>query len=116
MKASVQYNDIIGHASADIFGIDYDKIAQQCKLGDRYTIIGVSLHGTDEININLICRDNIESTDEKEVLVDLYPDVELSVSDVIERLNITINITKNKKYDDPSLDTDGEVNMKENED
>jgi hypothetical protein len=42
MKPSVQYNDRIGHASADIAGIDYKQIAQKCNLGDRYTIIGIS--------------------------------------------------------------------------
>ena len=42
MKPSVQYNDRIGHASADIAGIDYDQIAQKCNLGERYTIIGIS--------------------------------------------------------------------------
>ncbi|WP_417874062.1 hypothetical protein [Xanthomarina gelatinilytica] len=116
MKASVQYNDRIGHASADISGIDFDQIAQQFNLGERYTIIGISLHGTEEISVNLICRDNEESTNEKEVLVDLYPNVDLAVSDVLERLNVTINITNNAKYDNPDLDTDKEVTIEEDDD
>lgn len=116
MKASVQYNDKIGHASADIRGINYEQIALRCRLGERYSIIGISIYGTEEINVTLLCRDNEESTDEKEVLVEVYPNVELSVSDVLESLNVTINITNDPRYDDPNLDTDGEVTIKGDED
>ena len=111
MKPSVQYNDKIGHATADVAGIDFNQIAEQCNLGERYTIIGISLYGTQEINVSLICRDNEESTDEKEVLVDVYPSINLAVSDVLERLNVTINISDNAKYDNPELDTDREVTI-----
>ncbi|TYB73158.1 hypothetical protein [Bizionia myxarmorum] len=113
MKPSVQYNDRIGHASADISNINYNQIAEQCNLGERYTIIGISLHGTEEISVSLLCKDNDESTDENEVLVTVYPTVELSVSDVLERLNVTINITNNSKYDNPNLDTNREVTIEE---
>lgn len=116
MKPSVQYNDRIGHASADIAGINYENIAKLCNLGERYTIIGISLYGTREINVSLLCIDNEESTPENEVLVDVYPRIELSVSDVLERLNITINITNEERYDDPNLDTVREVTIKESED
>lgn len=119
MKPSVQYNDKIGHASADIAGINYEQIAQKCNLGDRYTIIGVSLHGTYDISVSLLCKDNEESTDENEVLVHIYPSVDLKVNNVLERLNVTINITNDAKYDDPNLDTIREVNIEaeeENED
>ena len=113
MKPSVQYNDRIGHASADISGINYDQLAQNCNLGERYTIIGISLYGTDEISVSLLCRDNDESTDQKEVLVDISPNIELTVGDVLERLNVTINITNNAKYDNPNLETDREVTIEE---
>ena len=115
MKPSVQYNDKIGHATADVAGIDFNQIAEQCNLGERYTIIGISLYGTQEINVSLICRDNEESTDEKEVLVDVYPSINLAVSDVLERLNVTINISDNAKYDNPELDTDREVTIEAEE-
>ncbi|WP_298151580.1 hypothetical protein [Flavobacterium sp.] len=116
MKASVQYNDRIGHASADISGINYDQIAEQCNLGARYTIIGISLYGTDDISVSLLCRDNEESTDQNEILVNVYPSVELAVGDVLERLNVTVNITHNASYDDPNLDTVREVTIEDNED
>jgi hypothetical protein len=119
MKPSVQYNDRIGHASADIEGINYDRIAQQCNLGERYTIIGISLYGTNEISVSLLCRDNEESTEENEVLVHIHPSIDLKVNNVLERLNVTINITNNAKYDSPDLDTIREVNIEaeeENED
>lgn len=115
MKPSVQYNDRIGHASADISGIKYKQIAQCCNLGDRYTIIGVSLYGTKEIKVSLLCKDNEESTPENEVLVDVYPSVDLTISKVIERLNVTINITNDRRYDNPELDTVREVIIKEDD-
>lgn len=111
MKPSVQYNDRIGHASADIAGIDYDAIAGRCNLGERYTIIGISLYGTRNISVSLLCRDNDESTPENEVLVHVYPNIDLSVNSVLERLNVTINITNDPRYDDPELDTVREVNI-----
>ena len=113
MKPSVQYNDKIGHASADVAGIDYNQIAQRCNLGDRYTIIGVSLYGTNEVSVSLLCRDNEESTLENEILVNVYPSIELKVSNVLERLNVTINITNNTLYDSPDLDTVKEVTIEE---
>lgn len=115
MKPSVQYNDKIGHASADIAGINYDEIAQKCNLGDRYTIIGVSLYGTNEPNISLFCVDNQESSPDNEVLVKVYPEVQLNIDDVLERLNVTINISNNPRYDDPELDTVREVTIDEND-
>ena len=113
MKPSVQYNDRIGHASADIFNINYNQIAERCNLGQRYSIIGISLYGTEEISVSLLCRDNEESTNENEVLVKVYPNVELAVNDVLERLNVTINITNNASYDNPNLDTNREVTIEE---
>lgn len=115
MKASVQYNDKIGHASVDISGIDYDKIAQRCNLGERYTIIGISLYGTKDISVSLLCLDNEESTPGNEVLVHVYPAIELNINDVLERLNVTINISNNTRYDDPNLDTIREVTLDEDE-
>lgn len=116
MKPSVQYNDKIGHASADVAGIDYNRIAERCNLGDRYTIIGISLYGTRDISVSLLCRDNVESTPENEVLVHVYPSVDLSVSSVLERLNVTINITNDRRYDDPELNTVREVNIEAEDD
>lgn len=119
MKPSVQYNDRIGHASADIAGINYDQIAQQCNLGERYTIIGISLYGINDLSVSLLCKDNEESSENNEVLVHVYPSIDLKVNNVLERLNVTINITNNTKYDNPDLDTIREVNIEveeENED
>jgi hypothetical protein len=115
MKPSVQYNDRIGHASADIAGIDYNQIAQRCNLGERYTIIGISLYGTRDINVSLLCVDNEESTPGNEVLVHVYPNVDLAVNSVLERLNVTINITHDRRYDNPELDTVREVTIEEEE-
>lgn len=116
MKASTQYNDKIGHAAADISGIDYNEIAERCNLGEKYTIIGISLYGTHNLSVSLLCRDNEESTPGNEVLVHVYPAVELEVSDVLERLNVTINVTNNQRYDDPNLDTVREESIDEEDD
>ena len=111
MKPSVQYGDKIGHAVADIAGIDYEEIARRCNLGERYSIIGISLYGVEDIQVSLLCKDNEESTPENEVLVHVYPNVDLSIRSVLERLNVTINITNNRRYDDPNLDTVREVTI-----
>jgi hypothetical protein len=116
MKPSVQYNDRIGHASADIAGINYNQIAQGCNLGERYTIIGISLYGTRDINVSFLCIDNEESTPENEILVHVYPSVDVAVSSVVERLNVTINITHDRRYDNPELGTVREVTIEEDED
>ncbi|MBE8726120.1 hypothetical protein [Flavobacterium hungaricum] len=116
MKASVQYNDKIGHASADIAGINYEQIAQRCNISERYTIVGISLYGTREISVSFFCIDNEESTPGNEVLVKVFPNRDLEVSSVLERLNVTINITDNARYDDPNLDTIREVTIDEDED
>ena len=115
MKPSVDYNDRIGHASADINGIDYNQIAQRYNLGERYTIIGISLHGVSEIDVSFLCIDNEESTTENEVLVDVIPSIDVEINSVIERLNVTINITRNKRYDNPELDTVREEIIEEDE-
>lgn len=115
MKPTVQYNDRIGHASADIAGIDYDQIARLCNLGERYTIIGLSLYGTRDINVSFLCVDNEESTPDNEILVHVYPSVDLPVNSVVERLNVTINITHERRYDDPELDTIREVTIEEDD-
>ncbi|WP_286760618.1 hypothetical protein [Salegentibacter sp. UBA1130] len=115
MKPSVQYNDRIGHASADIAGINYDDIAQRCNLGERYSIIGISLYGTTEPNISLFCIDNHQSTPENEVLVKVYPKVDLNIDDVLERLNVTINISNDPRYNNPELDTVREVTIDEDD-
>ncbi|MDM1461340.1 hypothetical protein HX065_15055 [Myroides odoratimimus] len=111
MKPSVQYGDRIGHAVADIRGIDYEEIARICNLGERYSIIGISLYGVEDIEVSLLCKDNEESTPDNEVLVHVFPGVELPVSNVLERLNVTINITNDRRYDDPNLDTVREVSI-----
>jgi hypothetical protein len=115
MKPSVQYNDRIGHASADIAGIDYNEIARRCNLGERYTIIGISLYGTEDIKVSLLCLDNQQSTPENEVLVQVYPNIDLAVSSVLERLDVTINNTRDRRYDNPELDTVREVTIEEDD-
>ncbi len=70
-------------------------------------------YGTGNVSVSFLCIDNEESTPDNEVLVTVYPNVDLAVSDVLERLNVTINITNNPKYDDPNLDTVREVTIEE---
>lgn len=111
MKPSVNYGDKIGHAVADIAGINYEEIARRCNLGERYSIIGISLYGVKDIQVTLLCKDNKESTPDNEVLVKVYPNIDLTIRDVLERLNVTINITNDRRYDDPNLDTVREVTI-----
>ena len=117
MKASVQYNDFRGNASADIADSQTrETIAKIANLDtERYTLLGISLYGTEDMDVTLICRDNKDSTPEKEILVDITPANTITVEQLFKRLHVTINISGNGKYDDPDLDTDRELTLEDDE-
>ena len=118
MRASTQYNDLKGNVTIDRAGVmSLEDLAVYCNLDtERYTIIGIKLSGVNDIDINLICRDNIDSTPNREILVDVTPAVDITLDQVIERMKITFNLSGDAKYDNPDLDTDREVTLEEMED
>lgn len=118
MKASVQYNDFKGTASADISdflggagGDDVEGLSKYFVLNhDRFTPVGISIYGTENFGISLFCVDKEKSTKEKEHIVKMSCDVE-DRKDIIDILFKRLNIVLHDKFDNkyPNLDYDEEV-------
>jgi hypothetical protein len=120
MKANVQYNDFTGTASADISdflggagGDDVEGLSKYFDLNyDRFTPVGISIYGTENFGISLICVDKEKSTEEKEHIVKMSCNVEdqKEIIDILfKRLNVTLFDKYDKKY--PNMEYDQEVNF-----
>jgi|SRR5690625_2974097 len=121
MKARVQYNDFEGTSAADISdalsqysGDTLESIADYFELNkSRFKIIGISIYGTEEFMISLICVDKEESNEEKKHIVSMAVEMddENPLSILFKRLNIVIH----NKYDseDINLEIDREVNFED---
>jgi len=112
MKASVQYNDLKGTAAADI--ADHFRRGSLEDIGEyfnldtnRFKIVGISLHGTEDLYISLICVDKEKSTNEKEHIVDIYidnKDKKGVLSTIFKRLNIVLHNRHDVKYTEMECD------------
>lgn len=118
MKASTQYDDFKGTVSADISDLlgsrtsdDFKGIAEYFKLDqERFKIVGLSIYGTSNFSVSLICVDKKESTSENEKIVKMLYDKEkeTDILDILfKRLNIVLHNKYEKVYD--SMDSDLEV-------
>ena len=107
MKASVSYNDFIGTAAADISdflseyaGDTLKSIGKYFKLDEnRFEIIGLSIYGTNDFTISLICVDKTESTEEKEHVVSMMYDVNKN-KEVLDILFKRLSIVLYSKFDE----------------
>ncbi|WP_420386706.1 hypothetical protein [Roseivirga sp.] len=119
MKASVQYNDFKGTVAADISdflggpsnGDDLRSIGKYFNLNeDRFTIVGLSVYGTTNFYVSLICVDKERSSEEKEHIVSMSYDIENEreiLGILFKRLHIVLHDRYDSKY--PSLEYDEEV-------
>lgn len=116
MRASTQYDDLVGTAAADIsYGFreqTLNQIAQHFELDQqRFDLIGISLYGVGEMSLSLLCVDKERSTPDNEHLVSMM--LEEGVDDVMnllfERLSIVLHSRHDVKY--PNLDFNEEVNF-----
>nr|DAD67487.1 MAG TPA: hypothetical protein [Siphoviridae sp. cttdo1] len=117
MKASVQYNDLVGTAAADITdfigGNSLDEIAKYVQLDtERFKLVGLSIYGTEKPSISLICIDKEQSQGGKEYIVnmnlfDTIISKEELLSIILKRLHIVLYQKGDHKYS--SLDCDEEV-------
>ncbi|TDN80805.1 hypothetical protein DET49_13017 [Salegentibacter sp. 24] len=108
MKAKTQYNDFLGTVAADISdglsrnGDDLNSIAKHFELDtDRFKIVGLSVYGTENFRVSLICVDNEKSTAEKEHIVKISLEIadEREILDVIfKRLNIVLHNQFEREY------------------
>lgn len=118
MKANVAYNDFYGTVAADIS----DSIGQTCNNSldcfteyfeinkDKFKIVGLSISGTDKLNISLICIDKEKSTGDKDHIVRMHFDSyeDNKILDILfKSLHIVLHDNSNNKYID--MDYDDEV-------
>jgi hypothetical protein len=117
MKAHVQYNDFEGTVAADISdglggvpGDDLESIGKYFNLDEnRFKIVGLSIYGTNEFSISLICIDKKRSTDQKEHLVSMSCEVddEKEILDILfKRLHIVLYDRFDDKYVNMNYDSE----------
>lgn len=122
MKADVQYNDFIGTTAADIsdfIGMKYSNglagFAEYFKVDQsRFEVVGVSVYGTDDFYLSLVCVDKKKSTPEKEHIVSMSIEVENSkdlLDLLFKRLHIVLHSKFDRKYS--NLEYDEEVRFED---
>jgi hypothetical protein len=120
MKASVQYNDFNGTVAADISDYlgspasdDLNSIGKYFGLNqDRFQIIGLSIYGTSNFYISLICVDKVRSDAGNEHIVSMsveYTEGNKILDILFKRLHIVLHNKFDEKY--PNLDYNEEVNF-----
>lgn len=109
MKADVQYNDFIGTVAADISdalsryaGDTLKSIGRYFKLNEkRFDIIGLSIYGTDDFSISLLCVDKSKSKDGQEHIVSMMYDIgddKENFDILFKRLHIVLHERFDEKY------------------
>ncbi|MDA3616680.1 hypothetical protein [Polluticaenibacter yanchengensis] len=106
MKAGTQYNDFVGTAAADIsdylgstFGNSLKSLGEYFKLNlERFKVVGVSIHGSEDHYISLICVDNIKSNTEKEYITSISIDVNED-KDFLSFLFKTLHVVLYSRHD-----------------
>jgi hypothetical protein len=121
MEAKVQYNDFKGTVAADIddhlgkTGDNLESIGKYLKVNeDRFKVVGLSIHGTENQYISLVCVDKEKSTADKEHIVNMSYDIEesgITLDHLFKRLHIVLYDRHDGHY--PHLDYTEEVNYSE---
>ncbi len=118
MKASVQYNDFKGTVAADISDFlgepaydDLNTIGEYFNLNqERFKIVGLSIYGTHDFSISLICVDKEKSSPQKEFIVKMSYDIERDndiLDTLFKRFHVVLHDNLDNKY--PGLEYDQEV-------
>jgi len=120
MKAHVRYNDFEGTVAADISdglgrvqGDDLKSIGRFFNLDEeRFKIIGISIYGTDDFFISLICIDKKRSTEHKEYIVKMSCEIE-NEKEILNTLFKRLHIVLYDRFDDKyvNMDYDEEVHI-----
>lgn len=113
MKARVQYNDFEGTVAADISdgigginGDDLEAIGKYFDLDEkRFKIVGLSIYGTSEFSISLICVDKQKSTNVKEHLVNMICKLE-DEKEILNSLFKRLHIVLYDRFDDKYINAD----------
>ena len=118
MKADAHYNDFTGSVAADISdelseyaGDTLKSIGRYFKLDEnRFDMIGLSIYGTDNFSISLLCVDKKKSDKGKEHIVSMMYDVSNNKGN-LDKLFKRLHIVLHEKYDEkyPDLRYNDEV-------
>lgn len=118
MKVSVSYNDFQGTVAADISDFlggpgsdDHKSIGKHFGLNeDRFEIVGLSIYGTNDFFISLICLDKEKSNEGDEYIVSMSVDYKEG-NEILDTLFKRLHIVLYNKFDDkyPKLDYNEEV-------
>ena len=116
MKAKVQYDDFTGTVAADISDFlgrqGLRSIGEYFKVDEtRFTVVGISIWGTNNFDISLKCVDKQKSTEDKEHIVDMSVSNESKkdiLSTLFKRLHIVLHSQSDNKY--PNLECSEGVN------
>ena len=122
MKASVQYNDFTGTASADIsdflgskYGDDLDSFGKYFKIDEsRFEVIGISIDGTENFYISFLCLDKKRSTYAKDFIVKMSINID-DKKEILDFLFKRLSIVLHSKFDEKyrNLDYDEEANFED---
>ena len=120
MKADVQYNDLKGTVAADISDFlggpgsdDLKSIGQHFGLNhERFEIIGLSIYGTSDFFISLICIDKERSDENNEHIVSMSVEHKEG-NDILDSLFKRLHIVLHNKFDHKyhKIDYTEEVNF-----
>lgn len=108
MKADVSYNDFTGTVAADISdalsrnaGDTLKSIGRYFNLDEkRFEIVGLSIYGTKDFSISLICVDKNKSSDKEHIVSMMYDlgDNKENLSKLFKRLHIVLHEKFDEKY------------------
>lgn len=112
MKADVSYNDFTGTVAADISddlsknaGDTLKSIGRYFKLDEkRFEIVGLSIYGTKDFSISLICIDKHKSSDREHIVSMMYDlgDNKENLNILFKRLHIVLHEKFDEKYNELS--------------
>jgi len=113
MKASVQYTDFEGTVAADIsdglggaYGDDIKSIGKFFNLDEeRFKLVGLSIYGTEDFSISLICVDKKRSTEGKEHIIQMSCEVE-NKKEILDMLFKRLHIVLYDRFDDKYVKMD----------
>ena len=111
MKASVQYGDLKGSVSADIFGMSkLGEIAGNFNIDQaRYDVVGLTVDGVDNQSIAFIAIDKEKSTAGKEHIVKIAAgDIE-DLGRIFERLNFVLTERFRQEYLQREIDEEIDI-------
>lgn len=108
MKANARHNDFVGSAAAEIAKSfekwNFESLNSFFNVNtDRFKIIGISINGTKNFSISLLCIDKSKTTSEKEHIVKIMYDIE-NTKNILPLIFNSFNVILYEKHNDKYQD------------